>query len=269
VHPRVSLHQVAFLDDSTATFLAHCRTIGVAHASLVTPVLTTPGDLDGARAELADGGVDVPTVNHPFGRYPDLECDRGEAAQRLLEAVAVAESLGASSMYLLTGGRGSLSWEQAAERFAELIEPGKRAAADAGITLLVENASAFNADIHIAHTLADAIRLAEIAGIGLCVDLHACWTEAGLTGLLEQALPQLGLVQVSDYVLGDRTAPCRAVPGDGDIPLGRLIADILELGYTGLFDLELVGPRIATEGARSATRRAAEKLSTMLGELGG
>jgi sugar phosphate isomerase/epimerase len=259
---------VAFVEQPTATFIAHCRTIGVAHASLVTPVLTTPGDLDAARAELGVGGVDVPTVNHPFGRHPDLERDRGEATQRLLEAVAMAESLGATSMYLLTGGRGSLSWEQAAARFAELIEPATAAAGKAGITLLVENASAFNADIHIAHTLADTVRLAESADIGLCVDLHACWAEAGLNDLFERALPRLGLVQVSDYVLGDRSAPCRAVPGDGDLPLQRLIADLLELGYTGLFDLELVGPRIAAEGAPAATRRAADRLSTMLAELG-
>ena len=48
---------------------------------------------------------------------------------------------------------------------------------------------------------------------------------------------------MSDYVLGDRSAPCRSVPGDGDIPLRRLIDDLLTAGYTGLFDLELVGPR--------------------------
>jgi sugar phosphate isomerase/epimerase len=268
VHPRISLHQVAFVEQSTAAFLAHCRTIGVAHASLVSTLLARPRDSDAARTELANGGIDVTTINHPFGQCPDLERDRGEAAQQLLEALAVAASLGATTMYLLTGGRGSLSWEQAAQRFAELIEPAKKAAADAGITLLVENASPFNTDIHIAHTLSDALRLAEIAGVGLCVDLHACWTEAGLTELFERAMPHLGLVQVSDYVLGDRAAPCRAVPGDGVIPLDRLIGGLLAAGYTGLFDLELVGPRIATEGAPDATRRAADRLSTMLTELG-
>lgn len=268
MHPRISLHQVAFSEQRTATFLAHCRTIGVAHATLVTPVLDQPGEIDGARTELGVGAVDVPTLNHPFGRCPDLERDRGGASAKLVEAVAVAESLGATSLYLLTGGRGSLSWEQAADRFATLIDAGRTAAARAGIALLVENASPFNADIHIAHTLADAMTLAELAGIGLCIDLHACWSEAGLATLFERAMPYTHLIQVSDYVLGDRSAPCRAVPGDGDIPLRRLIDDILAAGYTGLFDLELVGPRIATEGAAAATLRAAEWLSEQLTELG-
>ena len=75
-------------------------------------------------------------------------------------------------------------------------------------------------------------------------------------------------MQVSDYVLGDRSAPCRAVPGDGAIPLRRILGDVLDAGYRGVFDLELVGPRIAAEGAHAATTRAAEYLSTMLDELG-
>ena len=80
-------------------------------------------------------------------------------------------------------------------------------------------------------------------------------------------MPMTGLVQASDYVLGDRTAPCRAVPGDGAIPLERLLGDILDAGYTGVFDLELVGPRIEAEGNRAATRRAAERLSEILYRL--
>jgi hypothetical protein len=39
------------------------------------------------------------------------------------------------------------------------------------VRLLVETASDFNVDIHIAHTLDDTIRLAEIAGIGVCIEL--------------------------------------------------------------------------------------------------
>jgi sugar phosphate isomerase/epimerase len=79
---------------------------------------------------------------------------------------------------------------------------------------------------------------------------------------------RVGLVQVSDYVLGDRTYPCRAVPGDGAIPLERLIGDLLDAGYAGVFDIELVGPRIAAEGPRVACTRAGEYVSEILLNLG-
>lgn len=267
MHPRVGLHQVAFLSESTTAFLNHCRGIGVENVTLVTHRLMRPGELEQAQRLLATD-LRVASVNHPFATFPDLERDAGAATASLLQALDIAETVGAPSIYVLTGGRGSLTWEQAAGRFADLIAPCTARADSSGVKLLVENASAFNADIHIAHTLSDAITLAEIAGIGVCVEIHACWMEAGLADLIERAIPTTGLVQVSDYVLGDRAAPCRAVPGDGAIPLQRILGDILAAGYSGVFDLELIGPRIDAEGARQATTRAAKNLSEILSRLG-
>lgn len=268
MHPRVSLHQVAMIAESTTAFVAHCRAIGVPHMTLATTLLMQPGGLAEARAALAAGGPRVECVNHPFAPQPDLEHDQGGATEGLHQAIAIAGELGARSIYMLTGPRGSLDWEQAAALFAELVAPCRAEAAAQGVQLLVENAPAFNADRHIAHTLADTILLAETAQIGVCLELHACWAEAGLARQFRAAMPNVGLVQVSDYVLGDRCTPCRAVPGDGVIPIERLLGQVLEAGYTGVFDLELVGPRIEAEGARAATRRAAENLSEILTKLG-
>lgn len=268
MHPRVSLHQVAMITESTTAFVAHCRAHAIPDVTLATPLLMQPGGLAEAQAALAPGGVRVECVNHPFAPEPDLELDKGGATRGLLDAIEIAGTLGARSIYMVTGARGSLDWESAAARFADLVAPCLASAADSRVQLLVENAPAFNADRHMAHTLADTILLAEIAGIGLCLELHACWAEAGLKRLIRQALPITGLVQVSDYVLGDRCTPCRAVPGDGVIPIERLLGDVLDAGYEGVFDLELVGPRIEAEGARPATVRAAENLSEILTRLG-
>lgn len=254
--------------EPTTAFIEHCRAIGVGHMTLVTPVLMQPGDTEAAKAALAAGGPKATVVNHPFGNSPNLADDTGGATPKLIEAIGIAETLGADRMYLVSGGRGSLGWEEAAQRFADLVAPALPIAREKGVQLLVETASAFNADMHMAHTLDDTIALAEIAGIGVCIELHACWYEGGLKRKFARAMPNTGLVQVSDYVLGDRSAPCRAVPGDGVIPLERLLGDILEAGYTGVFDLELVGPRIAQEGPRAATKRAAEYLSELLTKLG-
>jgi sugar phosphate isomerase/epimerase len=268
MHPRVGLHQVAFLDETITAFVEHCRRIGVQNMTLVTGPLMKAGGMDEALEALAAGGPRVETVNHQFAAYPDLASDRGQAARKMLQAIDIAATLEANSVYLQTGGRGSLTWEEAAQRFAALIAPCSDAAAARGISVLVENASSFNADIHMVHTLADTIALAELAGVGVCIEWHACWIEAGLRTLLQQAIPMTGLMQVSDYVLGDRTAPCRAVPGDGVIPLDRILGDALEAGYEGVFDIELVGPRIAAEGARAATERAAQRVSEILLRLG-
>jgi sugar phosphate isomerase/epimerase len=73
-------------------------------------------------------------------------------------------------------------------------------------------------------------------------------------------------VQVSDYVYGDRSLPSRAVPGDGAIPLRRIVGWIANAGYDGVFDLELIGPRI--NGQEGEIARSAGYVAKMLRSLG-
>ena len=197
-----------------------------------------------------------------------LDTVGAEESEALLRAIAVAAELGAANIYLVSGGRGKLLWDDAAARFAALLAPCLGPAQDKGVRLLVETASHLNADMHLAHTLDDTLRLAEIAGIGVCIELAACWFEADLPAKFRRALPLTGLVQISDYVAGDRATPNRAVPGDGMVPNEWLLRELLDAGYEGVFDLELVGPRIEAEGGLAATRRAAENLSEILVRLG-
>ncbi|MEO5587344.1 MAG: TIM barrel protein [Novosphingobium sp.] len=268
MHPRVCLHQVGFLSEPTAAFIAFCREIGVQHMTLANPLMLGPTAFADTLAALAAGGPRAATMAERFARYPDLAQDRGGAAESLSRAIEAAAALGMAHVYLVTGGRGALDWEAAALRFAALVAPCRDVAAAHGIKLSVETANLLNADIHIAHTLDDTIRLAEMAGIGVTIDLGACWFEGGLAAKFARAMPLARLVQVSDYVLGDRSTPCRAVPGDGAVPLERLIGQLLALGYAGPFDIELTGPRIDAEGHRTAFRRAAENLSELLVKLG-
>jgi hypothetical protein len=43
---------------------------------------------------------------------------------------------------------------------------------------------------------------------------------------------------------------------------------MLDAGYAGTFDIELIGPRIDREGRVAAVRRAAENLGAILRSLG-
>ena len=107
-----------------------------------------------------------------------------------------------------------------------------------------------------------------MAGIGICIDVFSCWTEAGLEQSIARAVPRCAVVQVSDYVYGEACLPGRAVPGDGNIPLLRIIDWILRAGYRSNFDIELVGARIDQEGHLAATRRAVKYLTGILESLG-
>jgi sugar phosphate isomerase/epimerase len=203
------------------------------------------------------------------GRHLSPDPESWQTARtELTQLIAIAEKLGAQSIYMLTGGHGSLTWEQAAEAFSAAIAPCVAQARDAGIALAIENALPLYADAHIAHSLRDTIALAEMADIGVCMDLYGCWTESGLRETIERAIARIHVIQVSDYVYGDRALPSRAVPGDGAIPLQRLVEWALAAGYNGAFDLELIGPRIDREGHLTATRRAIGEFGKVMQALG-
>jgi sugar phosphate isomerase/epimerase len=269
LHPRICIDSISFPGAGVPELCGHWRRLGARHVGLIDfQIGDRPATL---RATLDAAGLELETIVHPFMAGKALVNDPAAweapraALNRVIDAAAL---LNARSIYMLTGGHGSLSWEEAAEVFCQTVAPCADRARAAGIVLAIENATALHADIHIAHTVRDAVTLAERADIGICIDLFAGWTEAGLQQSVERAVPRLCLVQVDDYVYGDRSLPARAVPGDGAIPIKRILGWILRAGYQGKFDLELIGPRIDREGHVVAVERAARNLGAILTELG-
>jgi sugar phosphate isomerase/epimerase len=253
MHERLSVHNVTFFGAPLSELEKYWQALGVKRLSIIDSQLSEP-DLPRL---IDDGGYTVEAVCHVFA-----------GRDGLLRVIDAASAIGARTIYMLTGGRGGLTWEQAAEDFCSAIAPCVRAAEDAGVALAIECASSLYADIHIAHTLRDTISLAEMAGIGICIDLFHCWAEADFASLVDRALPRTRLIQLSDYVLGDRALPARAVPGDGAIAIEMFLAQAVGLGYAHGFDLELIGPRIEWEGRFEAASRAGDVVTTMLDRLG-
>ncbi len=261
MHERISVNSLCFPGASLADLARQWRELGAGRISFVSSQLSDD-DLGVVRALLAAGGYRVETITHVF--TDTLVRQRLEARARLSRLIDIASEIGARSIYMLTGGRGAMSWEEAADAFSAAVAPCVAEARSAGVALAVENALPLLAHVHMAHSLRDAITLAETAGIGVCIDIFGCWTEAGLDALIERAAPRCAVVQVSDYVLGDRSLPARAVPGDGVIPLAHIIECLLGAGYANGFDLELIGPRIDAEGHLEAARRAALNVGEIL-----
>lgn len=270
MHARLSVNQICFPGASLDTLASHWRALDARRVSFVSPTVAVD-DLKPVQQALAAGHHQVETITHVFLPGQHLSPDPASwqaGRENLSKLIRHAKTLGARSIYLITGGHGTLTWEQAADAFSAAIAPCAAQARDAGIALMIENAPPLYADVHLAHSLRDTITLAEMAGIGVCIDLFACWTEAGLRDSIGRAVPRCAVIQVGDYVYGDRALPSRAVPGDGNIPLQRLIGWAIDAGYTGAFDLELLGPRIDREGHLPATARAAERVGAILQSLG-
>jgi sugar phosphate isomerase/epimerase len=269
-HPRLSVNSVSSYGQPLAGDIAMWRDLGVEHVALILPKIDEIG-WDSAREMVRGAGLRVSTIFGPT--YRPLDADRALGwwdadQQRTVETIEFAASVGAASIYVCSGAASTLSWDEAADAFSALVAPTVARAGELGIPLLIEPTNPLRSDISFVFWQRDAMDLARRAGTKVMLDLQSCWYERGLEKVVRQNIDLVGLTQISDFVIGTTRTGDRAVPGDGDIPLERLLAMVLDAGFEGAFDLEVMGPRVEEEGYRSSVRRSVERASELLDRLG-
>jgi sugar phosphate isomerase/epimerase len=223
--------------------------------------------LAGARAvELVrDAGIQVSQVCCPGVAVGDLTAWPTDRS-RLLDVLDLAVALGAPCLGTTTGPAGDLDWDEAATALGQALAPVAEAAAGRGVVLAIEQTLPVRVEIGFVHSLRESVELAERFGLGVIMESNYCFKERGLATTVRDAGPRLTRVQVSDLVPPSTVIPDRAVPGDGVIPLGDLVRLVLDAGYAGPFELEMLGPRIEAEGYESACRRGVAALSAVLAD---
>jgi sugar phosphate isomerase/epimerase len=187
---------------------------------------------------------------------------------RLVRAVDTAAAVGAGCLVFTTGPFAPLTWEDAADNLGTALAPVLAEAKARGVELAIEHTNSLRVDVGFVHTLKDAIDLARRFDIGVCMELNACWAERALESTIRDGIDRIRLVQVSDFKVGTVASSQRLVPGDGDIPIARILGFLLDAGYPGVFDLELIGDAIVAEGYDAAVPRAVTRLGSILEELG-
>jgi sugar phosphate isomerase/epimerase len=267
MHPRLSVSAVCSWRWSLEEDLAFWARAGIGQVGLSFRKLEQAG-LAAARERVLAADLRVSNLLE-FGHFRLAERASWPAQQeRLLRALDFAAEVGAGSLVLTSGAPGRLGWEEAAAALGEALAPVARAATARGVVLTVENTSPLFLDLSFTTSLRDAGELASRLGIGLCVEVQSCFAERGLEDSLREFGKRIAHVQLSDYAVGSRSVPDRAVPGDGDIPLPAILAALAHVGYRGPFELELLGPRIEAEGYPRAIPRAVARAGELLDAAG-
>jgi sugar phosphate isomerase/epimerase len=269
-HPRLSVNSVSSYQQPLAADVALWQDLGVEHVALILPKVEEIG-WGGARDMITEAGLRVSTMFGPT--YRPLDADRSfgwwDADQRgTVDSVEFAASIGAGSVYVCTGGATTLPWDGAAEAFSELVAPAVARGMELGVPLLLEPTNPLRADISFVFWQRDAMDLARQAGTKVMLDLQSCWYERGLEQVVRKNIDVVGLTQISDFKIGTSETGNRVVPGDGDIPLERLLTMVLDAGFEGSFDLEVFGPQVEAEGYHSSVRRSVEWASELLDRIG-
>ncbi|RIJ76823.1 sugar phosphate isomerase/epimerase [Nakamurella silvestris] len=261
---RFSVNGMAAYGMALSEELAMYHRLGVRRIGLSATKLAAIG-WDRAVDELstagAASGIDVDYLFMAFTSGPSEEGGWATELRVMSEALTAGHRLGVRTLYFTTGPSGTDPWEVAAERLGGRLAPLTALAAELGIVLAVENSMSIRSDISFVHSVADAAVLAGQLDLGLCVDLYCAWQERGLAATIRAAVDRIQLVQVSDFRVGTLTVPNRWVPGDGDLPLERMLDEVLSAGYQGPIDLELAGPAIDDLGADKAIGRGLDWLA--------
>jgi sugar phosphate isomerase/epimerase len=247
------VNAICSMHQSLAEDLALWADIGVDHVGLITPKFDAAGGDAGRKAVLGAGL-----------RVSSVSCYR-DGIETALDLTA---ALGTSVLYVPPGRAPAFPWEAAAESFCTEIAPHMTRAGELGLRLAIEPTNPLRSDVSFVHTVRDAVDLARRAGLAVVVDVYSAWYERGLDELVRKHIDLVALVQLCDYQLGTYTMPNRSAIGDGDVPLERLVALVLDAGYEGPFDLEILGPRIEEEGYRAPIVRSLERASELLDRLG-
>jgi sugar phosphate isomerase/epimerase len=253
VHRRVALNSISSLHQSLDEDLALWADLGVDRAGIISPKLDAAG-WDAGRQAIVDAGVLVSSVSC----HPD----------QIAESLEFTASVNGQVFYAVSGGAGSLPWEKAAEKYCEDMAALIARARELGVRLAVEPTNPLRSDVSFVHSVRDAIDLARMADIGICLDFYSSWYERGLAELVRKNIDLVVLVQICDYKIGTFDTPNRCAVGDGDIPVERLMGMVLDAGYEGLFELEILGPQIEEQGYRAPIERSLERASEILDRLG-
>jgi sugar phosphate isomerase/epimerase len=270
MHARTCVSAISTFKLSLAEDLAFWARHGISNAGVSVAKLETCGWETGTQLVVDAVGDGLHVVDLiGLGPFHLADASRwNRQRDRLYRSIETARAVGARSIVFTTGPFAPLTWEAAADALEEAIAPVLAEARNRGVDFAIEHTNSLRVDVGFVHTLRDAIDLARRLDTGVCMELNACWAERGLATTIRDGVDRIRLVQVSDFSVGTVASSQRLVPGDGDIPIARILGELLAVGYPGFFELELIGDAIVAEGYAAAVPRAVDALGAILRDLG-
>ena len=263
MHPRLYVSALSSMGNSFDQDLELWDELGIERVGLYLDKLEAAG-LEAAAEHVRAAGLAVSTIAaRGFELHdPSTWEDRRAALDAAVDAATV---VGAACVFVTAGVPGPLEWDDAVHALETAITPVRDRAHELDVPLAIENSNPLRRDVGFTHTLPDTVEVARRLDLHVVVEITNCWFERDLHRSIADGADTFAVVQISDYVVGDTTASERAVPGDGDIPLERILGWIDGAGFAGPVELEMLGPRIDAEGYSQAIRRALAALEALLG----
>ncbi|MFM5907386.1 MAG: sugar phosphate isomerase/epimerase family protein [Novosphingobium sp.] len=266
VNPRLSVDAMCSFRWSFEQDLALWSSLGVRHAGLL---ISKIADAPQQRMEqLRDAGIGCSTlIVGSYDLASPASWDATRASHR--EAIDLVAGIGGHSIYFTPGRTLRLNWQEDAGLLAEAAAPTVAYGREKGVKVAIEPTQ--RTSVSFITSLADAVDMADMSGLTIVADFANIWTQRDLGQVFRRAMPHIALIQIDDVIIGSSGRPApggRAHIGKGELPVKRFMQDVLDAGYAGVFDLEVVPADFSAATDEADLRAGILAASALLDEMG-
>jgi len=176
------------------------------------------------------------------GRTPE------ESVQDAIHAIRLAGALGAGCLVIYPGGRNYHIYRQAERLLRGALDQLLEYAADVEVALAIEPMHAAHAsdwtfltDVESTVALVESYRTPFLK---LVFDTYHFGHDQAVLANLPELAPHIGVVHLADCGGPHGIDQDRRRLGEGRLPLADIVRGLVDAGYTGDFDVELIGSQL-------------------------
>jgi sugar phosphate isomerase/epimerase len=218
---------------------------------------------------LAESGMRVSSLMWAGGFTGSDGRTYRDSLEDALEALQTASALCAECLIVYTGSRAGHTHRHARRLIREALSELAPQAAEMGVDLAVEPMHPGCAGAWTFLTsLDDTLQLLdELDGndVRLVFDTYHLAQQRDVLELLPNITPRIAIVQLGDA----KAPPCgeqdRCRIGDGCLPLRDIVTSLIQLGYSGYFDVELMGEEIEASDYHELLIQSQQAFSALAG----
>lgn len=191
-----------------------------------------------------------------------------ESLQDAKEAIQEAADIDCRCLAICTGSEGGHTRNHARRLVAEAIRELVPFADVHGVTLALEPMHPGCAENWTFLTsLDDTVRFIDDFAdprVKVVLDTYHLGNDPAVLERVESIVPYLALVQLGDFRIPPNGEQNRCRLGDGVIPLREIVAALIDAGYQGYFDVELMGEELEACDYRLLLEHAKEAFDRLL-----
>lgn len=184
-----------------------------------------------------------------------------ESIEDASEAIQLAGAMKAECLVVYSGARAGHTHNHARRLTAEALRELVPLADELGVTLALEPMHpGCAAEWTFLTSLDDAMALIQSIGnsrLKLAFDTYHWATEDALSRIAELT-PQIAIVHLGDARQRPQHEQNRCRLGEGNLPLKEVIAALNNSGYSGYFDVELIGEELEASDYQDLLRHSRE-----------